>query len=109
MSGVAAGTAVVRASLSGCPDAVFDVTVLPEGESVDIIKPRYLTITKNAVMLAEPDDSIALLVTGVNISDAELATGTVWSDADPTIIQVSAAGTRATVTAIKTGKTKNSC
>jgi hypothetical protein len=106
VTGVAAGNAVVTASLAGGEPCTFHVAVLPEGEDLGIIQPKYLTTRKNAIVLSEPGKTAAASVTGVNISPADMAVKTFWSVEDPSIIQVSASGGEATITALALGKTK---
>jgi hypothetical protein len=106
VSGISTGTAIITAALAGSEPCVFNVTVLPEGESVDTILPQYLTTAQNAVVLPEPGASKAVTVTGVNIPAASMAAGTQWRVEDSSIASVAASGSQATVTAMQTGKTK---
>ncbi|MDR2160166.1 MAG: hypothetical protein LBP23_08900, partial [Treponema sp.] len=106
VSGVSTGTALVTATLAGSEPCVFNITVLPEGEPVQTILPRYLTTAKNAVLLGEPGASMTVGVTGVNISAFSMATGTQWRADDPGVVSVAASGSQATLTALRTGKTK---
>jgi hypothetical protein len=106
ISGVAPGNAVVTAALAGAEPCTFHVAVLPEGEELGLIQPKYLTTQKNALVLSEPGKTAAASVTGINISPADMATKTIWYAEDPSIIQVSASGGEAAITALEIGKTK---
>ena len=105
ITGIAPGTATITASLAGCEPCRFQVTVLPEGEDTGTILPKYLTTSKNTLVLSEPGAAASLQVTGINISATAMNTQTLWQTADPAIISVAAVGPSATITALQTGKT----
>jgi hypothetical protein len=105
-TGVTAGNAVITASLAGAEPCTFHLAVLPEGEDVGLIQPKYLTTQKNAVVLSEPGKTANISVIGVNISPADMATKTLWYAEDPAVVQVSASGEEAVLTALSLGKTK---
>jgi hypothetical protein len=106
VTGVAPGNTVVTAALAGAEPCAFHIAVLPEGEELGLIQPKYLTTQKNAVVINEAGKTAAVSVTGVNISPSDMATKTTWSVEDPSVIQVSASGGDATLTALALGKTK---
>jgi hypothetical protein len=106
VSGISTGTALITATLAGSEPCVFNITVLPEGEPIETILPQYLTTAQNAIVLREPGASVAAKVTGVNIPVAGMATGTSWLADDPGVVSLAASGSQATITALKTGKTK---
>jgi hypothetical protein len=105
-AGAAAGNAVITASLAGAEPCTFHIAVLPEGEDLGVIQPKYLTTQKNAVVLSEPGKTAAVQVTGVNIPPADMAVKTIWHAEDPAVVQVSASGGDASLTALSLGKTK---
>jgi hypothetical protein len=106
ITGITSGTAVITASLAGCEPCRFNVTVLPEGESIETILPSYLTTAKNAIVLNEPGAAAVAQVTGINISAADMATKTIWAVEDTSIVSIAASGSFGTVTALAAGKTK---
>lgn len=106
VTGTGSGTATVTASLSGCENCVFNITVLPEGEETGIVSSKYLTTTKNAVVISTVGDTASLSVTGVNISDSDMASSTRWQVEDTSIATVVGNGSSAVVTAISEGKTR---
>ena len=106
VTGTATGTATVTASLSGCEDCVFNITVLPEGEEIGVVTSKYLTTTKNAVVISTVGDTANLSVTGVNISDSDMASYTNWQVEDASIATVVGNGSSAVVTAVSEGKTR---
>ena len=106
VTGTGCGTATVTASLSGCEDCVFNITVLPEGEEVGVITSKYLTTTKNAVVISTVGDTANLSVTGVNISDSDMASFTTWQMEDTSIATVVGNGSSAVITAVSEGKTR---
>ena len=106
VTGTGSGTATVTASLSGCEDCVFNITVLPEGEEVGVVTSKYLTTTKNAVVISTIGDTANLSVTGVNISDSDMASYTNWQVEDTSIATVVGNGSSAVVTAVSEGKTR---
>lgn len=106
VTGTGSGTATVRASLSGCEDCVFNITVLPEGEEIGIVTSKYLTTTKNAVVISAVGDTANLSVTGVNISDSEMASFTRWQIEDTSVASVVGNGSNAVITALEEGKTR---
>lgn len=106
VTGTGSGTATVTASLSGCEDCVFNITVLPEGEEIGIVTSKYLTTTKNAVVISTVGDTANLSVTGVNISDSEMASYTRWQVEDSSIATVVGNGSNAVITAVSEGKTR---
>jgi hypothetical protein len=104
VTGISPGTASVTASLQGAAPVTFHVTVLPAGEPVDTILPQYLTATRNAVLLPEPDAQALLTVTGVNITPYDM-TATSWTTDDASVAAVHGSGNTAAVTAVAAGKT----
>lgn len=107
VAGVKAGRATVTASYGSSAPCVFDVTVVPEGESVDVIKAQYITTSKNAVVIPKVGESAELSVSCVNIPPEEVV-NTCWGlrpGAESGICEIAASGERATVTASKEGKT----
>lgn len=109
LKGISKGRTYVTASLSGCPDVIFEVTVLPVGESPDVISaPKYLTTNLNAVVIEEENGSADLSVTGVNINNQ---TGYIWekeektaSLTEPAFTLFSTGLNTATIQANKAGK-----
>lgn len=108
-----AGITTLTASLEGCPDVQIEVTVLPEGESAEVISvPKYFTTTMNAVVIENSGDYADLSVDAINFS-AEEKSGIIWQsedvksqtddDASP-VFDVSYSGTSATIMANKAGK-----
>lgn len=106
VTGTGSGTAAVTASLSGCEPCVFNITVLPEGEEVGVVTSKYLTTTKNAVVISTVGDTANLSVTGVNISDADMASFTKWQIEDTSVATVVGNGDSAVITAVSEGKTR---
>ena len=106
VTGTGSGTATVTASLSDCEDCVFNITVLPEGEELGIVTSKYLTTTKNAVVISSVGETANLSVTGVNISDSDMASFTSWQVEDTSIATVAGNGDSAVITAVSEGKTK---
>lgn len=106
VTGTGSGTATITARLSGCEDCVFNITVLPEGEETGVITSKYLTTTKNAVVIPTVGDTVNLSVTGVNISDSEMASYTNWQIEDPSVAAVVGNGSSAVITAVSKGKTR---
>ncbi len=106
VTGTGCGTATVTASLSGCEDCVFNITVLPEGEETGVITSKYLTTTKNAVVISSVGETANLSVTGVNISDSEMASYTTWQVEDTSVAAVVGNGSSAVITAVSEGKTR---
>lgn len=84
VTGINEGKVNVTAKIGTSASVVFDVTVLKEGESSEIYDENagYLTTALNAVVLESEDDSAELSVTGVNITDADMALYTVWTSSD---------------------------
>lgn len=106
VTGTGSGTATVTASLSGCEACVFNITVLPEGEEVGVVTSKYLTTTKNAVVISTVGDTANLSVTGVNISDADMASFTKWQIEDTSVATAVGNGDSAVITAVSEGKTR---
>lgn len=106
VTGTGFGTAIVTASLSGCEDCIFNITVLPEGEEVGVVTSKYLTTTKNAVVISTVGDTANLSVTGVNISDSDMASYTRWQVEDTSIATVVGNGSSAVITGVSEGKTR---
>ena len=106
VTGTGTGTATITAKLSGYEDCVFNITVLPEGEEIGVVTSKYLTTTKNAVVISTIGDTAKLSVTGVNISDSEMASYTNWQVEDNSIATVVGNGSSAVVTAVSEGKTR---
>lgn len=104
--GYKSGVTTVTASLIGCEDCTFNITVLPEGEDTGVILPSYLTTTKNAVVISEIGSTANISVTGVNISESDMASKTVWTSEDEGIATVSGNGESAVLTAVSEGKTR---
>lgn len=112
ITGFREGEAEVSASVDGAEPVVFSVTVLPEGESPDVIEaPKYLTTNMNAVVLEKIGDSQNLSVTGVNIDASDMSLRTKWTMEDKTEVEcggsvftLSASGPDATLTAESKGK-----
>jgi hypothetical protein len=105
VTAVSAGNAVITARLSGSEPVAFHLAVLPEGETIETIVPKYLTTVSNAVLLPEADRQASITVTGVNI-DAYEMTGTSWVSLDTAVATVSGSSGNATVTAVQSGTTK---
>jgi hypothetical protein len=105
ITGVSPGNAAASASLSGGASCLFNVTVLPAGESVGLIEAPYLTTAKNAVVFPSAGEGASLSVTGVNISPASMASRTSWLAADPSIVSIAANGPSASLTALAPGRT----
>lgn len=103
--GLSSGQTTVSARLEGCPDCVFTVTVLPEGEETGVVNSRYLTSDKNAVVIRSVGGTADLSVSGVNISESDM-TKTRWESEDESIATVVGNGERAVVTAEKEGRTR---
>lgn len=123
--GISAGHATVTAAITAVgngekqgKEVEFDIVVLAEGESADVIKNPYLTTTLNAVVIGSIGGTAELDVTGVDLSDAEMK-DTAWevtdinpdSDDEETsaksgadVIQLASNGASATVTALRKGK-----
>lgn len=123
--GISAGHATVTAAITATgsgeqagKEVTFDIVVLAEGESADVIKNPYLTTTLNAVVIGSVGGTAELDVTGVDLSDAEMK-DTAWevtdinpdSDGEETsaksgtdVVQLDANGAGATVTALRKGK-----
>lgn len=111
LNGISKGRTNIKASYSGCPDVVIEVTVLPVGEVPEVNEePRYLTTNMNAVVIEQTDGtgSAELNVIGVNIQNQ---TGYVWSKEELTETAPSYAFTlmdnhinHATIRAEKAGK-----
>ena len=105
VTGIKSGTTKVTAGLAGCKSCTFNITVLPEGEETGVVTSKYLTTDKNAVVITVCGESTDLSVTGVNLTEAEMAL-TEWTIEDETVASVTANGKTATVTARTGGKTK---
>ena len=105
VTGISSGQATVRASLAGCPDCVFVVTVLPEGEDTGVVNSKYLTSDKNAVVIRTAGGTAELGVSGVNISESDMMR-TVWESEDASVATVVGNGENAVVTAEKEGRTR---
>lgn len=106
VNGLKAGITKVKCSFENCEPVVFDITVVPEGESTDVIEaPAYMTTTLNAFVLENIGDTQNLSVTGVNISELDM-TKTVWElDQDAKeAFTITSNGKNASVTSKKTGK-----
>lgn len=106
VTGTGSGTATVTASLSGCEDCVFNITVLPEGEELGVVSSKYLTTTKNAVVISSVGETANLSVTGVNISASDMASFTTWQVEDTSIATVAGNGDSAVITAVSEGITR---
>jgi hypothetical protein len=106
VSGAGSGTAVVTASLAGCAPCTFYITVLPEGEETGLILPAYLTTERNALVIETPGQTASVTVNGINISDADMATRTVWQSENTGVATVHASGASATITAVNSGRTR---
>lgn len=104
--GYKSGETTVTANLDGCEPCVFSVTVLPEGEDTGVILPRYLTTAKNAVVITEVGGTASLSVSGVNISDSDMASKTEWKSENEEIASITGNGESAVVTAVKEGNTR---
>lgn len=112
ITGIGEGTADITASIDGAEPVIFSVTVLPVGESPDVIEaPRYLTTNINAVVLEKEGDSQNLSVTGVNIDTSDMSLLTQWSIEDKTeleggknVFSISGQGADVTITAENKGK-----
>lgn len=112
VTGVGKGKATLTASLSGCESVTFEVTVVPIGEAADVIEePSYLTTSLNAVVLENVNDSATLSVTGINISDDDIANKTTWTiedtaadDSSKNVFDLSYNGDTATIVANQAGK-----
>lgn len=109
ISGVSSGHSTVTASLSGCTDVIFDIVVLPEDESVDLITDPYLTTLQNAVVITDKNNGSATLeVIGKYMSDTDL-TNTIWTEktlSDGRLLDVIGNGNKATIRSQgKEGKT----
>lgn len=125
VEGISDGHATVTAAIAGVDGksadsepVVFDIVVLADGESADIIKNPYLTTTRNAVVIGSVGGTAELDVNGVELSDSEMK-DTSWlvTDSNPDsddgeksgkssaeVVQLNANGSSATVTALKKGK-----
>ena len=79
---------------------------MPEGEEVGVVTSKYLTTTKNAVVISTVGDTTNLSVTGVNISDSDMASYTNWQVEDTSIATIVGNGSSAVVTAVSEGKTR---
>lgn len=109
LSGVSKGRCYIKANYEGCPEVKIEVTVLPVGESPDVITaPKYLTTNLNAIVLEEINSEANLNVVGVNI---ENQTGYIWNKTELTETAPSEAfelynsgSNFATVRAVKKGK-----
>ena len=115
VTGIKEGTCNITASVSGCADVVFDVTVLPFGQSSEIMDENagYLTTNLNAVVIENVDESATLSVTGVNIDTADMELYTNWVVEDietiedePVFDLIGTPGSSVTITANKPGKSK---
>ncbi len=109
LKGISKGRTNVKASISGCPDVNIEVTVLPVGESPDVItEPKYLTTKLNAVVIENENTSVDLSVTGVNISDSTKYSWTkvekTADENDPAFVLYSTNSNTATIYANKAGK-----
>jgi hypothetical protein len=104
VSAIAPGNAVVTARLSGCEPVTFSIAILPEGESTELILPKYLTTVKNAIHLSSPGQYAQAAVTGVNVSAYEMIS-TSWTSLDASVASVSGSSGNATVTAAGIGRT----
>lgn len=106
IKGLHAGYAKITASFESSPPVVFDVTVVPEDESVSVIEPaRYLTTSLNAFVLSDIGDKQDISVTGVNISAVDMM-NTVWEfdEQGKKAFNVISNGKEATVISNNTGK-----
>lgn len=106
VKGITSGKATVTASLTGCEPCSFEITVLPEGETVGFVQSNYMTTLKNAVVIPKVGNTAELSVTGINISDSDMTLFTNWVIEDPNIASITYSGGKATVTAKNKGKTK---
>ncbi len=80
LEGIKEGECTVTASVSGGEPVVLKVTVVPEGESPDVIEaPKYLTTRLNAVVIEDIGKSETLSVSGVNISSEDMQLYTNWA------------------------------
>ena len=105
--------ATITASLADCEPVVFEVTVLPVGQSSEIFDESagYLTTNLNAIVLENIGDTAGLSVTGVNIPDSSMRLNTKWSmndinavEDDPVFDLAGSPGSDVTLTALKKGK-----
>ena len=103
--GLSSGQATISASLEGCPDCVFTVTVLPEGEDTGIINAKYLTSDKNALVIRNVGETAGLSVSGVNILESDMMR-TLWESEDSSIATVVGNGEKAVVIAEGEGRTR---
>ncbi len=109
LRGISKGRTNVKASLADCEPVVFEVTVLPVGESPDVIcAPKYLTTNQNAVVIEEVGNSAILSVTGINISNQTQynwsKTEKTSSESEPAFALAANHSDTATITAEKAGK-----
>lgn len=95
----------MSARLEGCPDCVFTITVLPEGEETGVVNSKYLTSNKNAVVIRSVGGTANLSVSGVNIPESDM-TGTRWESEDESVARVVGNGENAVVNAEKEGRTR---
>lgn len=103
--GLSSGQATVSARVEGCPDCVFTITVLPEGEETGVVNSKYLTSDKNAVVICSVGNTADLSILGVNISESDMMK-TRWESEDESIATVVGNGEKAVVTAEKEGRTR---
>ena len=111
--------ATVTAALSGSDiePVVFDVTILPKGQSSEVFDESagYLTTSQNTVVIENVGESASLSVTGVNIPGEKMRLKTTWSMSDVNAVENepvfelvgnsgSDTGDGATITAKKKGK-----
>ena len=111
--------ATVTAGLPGSDiePVVFDVTILPKGQSSEVFDESagYLTTSQNTVVIENVGESASLSVTGVNISSEKMRLKTTWSMSDVNAVENepvfelvgnsgSVTGDSATITAKKKGK-----
>ena len=107
VTGIAAGKATVTAGIGNCEPCVFEVTVLPEGESSEIMNtsPGYMTTNQNTVVVNSVDETADVKVTGINISSAVMEINTKWSVENPEIFDIAGSGSCVTLIPKKAGKT----
>lgn len=107
ISGIRAGHSTVKASFENCKDVIFDIVVLSEDESVEVINDPYLTTSKNAIVIPNKNGGTEKLsVVGVNMSDSDLSK-TTWNEFSSSLLQVTGNGSICSITAQGfEGKTK---
>jgi hypothetical protein len=103
ITGLAAGTAAVTASLPGIPPVEFNVIVYPAGTDLTLMpEPKYFTTTQNVLQFSALNTSKTVSVTAVRL-DASSYSGIAWQCDNPDVAEVAPNGTSATVTAKENG------